>query len=237
MKSVNIIKNNFGFTLVELIVVLMVISILATITVPMMYGFLDSLEEKDMYTNVDNITNRTKVLFYDLYSDMSYNQNKLDTILDNKDICFDTALKDKLNNFKDCDFHRSKLAEEILDAAGIKKDSASPTFIVLLLGRFDYYMDPTNDNYDPLKAYTLYGMIYQPEKDGKVYYIWEGHDPMVKYERVWDNNKKQYYNRIFVDGESIYVQCYLLKSYNYNINIGNTFWDYVNAQRTAHNGV
>ena len=233
--------DNSGFTLVELIAVLVVLAILAAILTPNMLSYIDNLGIDDIESNTETLRNVAQARIYDLYSEMSYNQDGIESIMGTNSMDFDSAMSgQKLNNFKDCDIHNSELAKNILKDLGFDSDSDSPNIVLLVMGRYDYYMDYTKEYYDPLKAYTIYEVIYQPVANGKIYYYFNG-ELLTKKNiyRQGSGDGKTWYNSIEVNGEKVYVQYYLLKSYkkdNSNTQtIGNDFWNYFNSQLNTYN--
>lgn len=57
MKCIDYVKNNKGFTLVELIVVIAIIAILALLLVPQVIGYLDNANEVVCISNTNELTN------------------------------------------------------------------------------------------------------------------------------------------------------------------------------------
>ena len=221
---------NRGFTLVEIIVVLVVLSVLAAILIPSMIGFFDMFETDEIEENVDTIKKVSQVKLFDMYSEMAYNQNNLHTIMDSN------LLNTSLNEFKDCDIQNSEFSKEILKELSIGDDSGSPNIVFLVLGRFDYYTDITKQDYDPIKAYTIYDVVYQHKENDKIYYYCDG--KLLDKRNIGRSEDKKY-NIIDYDGETIYVQYYLLKSYKNNNNfqkLDATFWTHFRSQYTTYNG-
>ena len=60
-----------GFTLVELIVVLLIVAILAAIAVPTFLAFIDMGREKEYLANAEKSLTATQSALSDLYSDAS----------------------------------------------------------------------------------------------------------------------------------------------------------------------
>jgi prepilin-type N-terminal cleavage/methylation domain-containing protein len=224
-------SDNRGFTLVEIIVVLVILSILAAILIPTMMGFFDIFETDEIEENVDTIKKVSQVKLFDMYSEMAYNQDNLHTIMDSD------LLNTNLNEFKDCDIQNSEFAKEIMNELNIGDDSGSPNIVFLLLGRFDYYTDITNEAYDPIKAYTIYDVVYQHKENDKIYYYCDG---KLLDERNIGRSENKKYNTIKYDGETVYVQYYLLKSYKNSNNqfqkLDATFWTHFRSQYTTYNG-
>lgn len=225
-------NDNRGFTLVEIIVVFVILSILSAILIPSMIGFFDLFETDEIEENVKSIKEVSQVKLFDMYSEMAYNQDNLHTIMDSSLL----NLK-KLNEFKDCDIQNSEFSKDILKELRINDNPDSPNIVFLVLGRFDYYTDITKQDYDPIKAYTIYDVVYQHKKNDKIYYYCDG---KLLDKRNIGRSEDDKYNIIEYDGETVYVQYYLLKSYKNNNNtyqsLEGEFWNYFRAQYKTYNG-
>ena len=69
MRTVNSKKNkNFGFTLVELIVVLVILAILAAILIPALLGWIDRAKEKKNLLNAKNCLTAIQVQLTERYA-------------------------------------------------------------------------------------------------------------------------------------------------------------------------
>ncbi|MBR3538416.1 MAG: BspA family leucine-rich repeat surface protein, partial [Eubacterium sp.] len=66
----NSIRNGKnGFTMVELVVVLVVIALLAAVTIPVMFGFIDSAREKEYVVDAEAALTATQAALTEIYND------------------------------------------------------------------------------------------------------------------------------------------------------------------------
>lgn len=61
-------QNNKGFTLVELIVVLVILAILAAILVPALLGYIDKAKEENFIIQAEYVERATQTLYVELYA-------------------------------------------------------------------------------------------------------------------------------------------------------------------------
>ncbi len=65
----NTLKNNKGFTLIEIVIVIVIIAILAAILVPSMIAWIDRANERTVTSAADTLRNTVSAEILELYKD------------------------------------------------------------------------------------------------------------------------------------------------------------------------
>lgn len=204
-------QNNKGFTLVEVLVVIVILVVLFSILIPAFTGFLTkSADERDQEM-AKSIFDHAQTAFYEKYA-----INEIQK--DYKSVLADCGPGEPFN----CDIRNKEFAKNILKSIGTINKSKLGYVVAVALGRCDIYADPTCELFDPLKAYTVYMAIYQPYQKNKVTFltsdgVYHNSNPIrnltsgisVNYNNEARNKNTYVLN---VNGEDIYVQYYVFKS-------------------------
>ena len=184
-------NKNRGFTLVELIVVLVILAILAAILTPALLGYIDRAKEKKDVLNAKNCLTATQAELTTMYA----NRSDTDTCaINNIAITSPNAYGDLM--VKNTDF-----AKRILTTA-----DDHPYLFMVGLGKYDKYNDPANIH----KCYTCYFAVYWREKDSDPIFF-NGKTWVKKF--PWTGTGQ---NDFEVNGEKITLQFYIISSTEYN---------------------
>ena len=196
--------NNKGFTLVELIVVLVILAILAAILVPALLGYIDEAKLAQHKLNVKNVWTSAQTELVKLYAKNEYCKvdNDKQCVINRKDSSTKWTAKDFWNSHINID--ESDVAKNIMEKC------PDPCMVMIGLGSAKEYY-----NNDKKKAYTVYVICYQFEKDTQPFIWYNGEDISTDYPLVdFDTTNL----KIKRNGEEIKLQFYCVKRYTYSNN-------------------
>lgn len=233
-------KNNSGFTLVELIVVIMILAILASISVPLFMHYFDTEYDEEIHDDATDVLNAAQSVFYEMYAENSHNPDYT-CIIDgvestnennanpyrfhgiNNGIKVINGINTDTSKY-DCDLHKNTgVTSKINNLLNFDLYSNSfCKYCILVLGRSDVYADPLSEYYDPVKAYTVYYIIFQPKDNYKVTFLTKNGtrydaNPVTingvgkKGDYIYVNGLRKTVDWIMVDDEKIYIQYYGIK--------------------------
>lgn len=231
----NKILNDNGFTLVELVIVVVILVILATLIVPTFTKYFNKYFDEKTAEKAKSVLDSSQVIINELYANGTHNLTDNNTSA----VCFIEGTEDTGGNAsvnpktfkisgdsKDCDIHNNPISKKILELCNINIRSNSPCIVLVGTGRYDIYADPTNPLYDPVKAYTVYVVIYQEVFEGKCTYVSKDEVfPGKPYTKKKYNGKDV--NYMNVDNDDIYLQFYALKTGKDNNTWMKDIWKYI----------
>ncbi len=167
-------KNEKGFTLVELIVVLVILAILAAILIPQLLGWIDQARAKQDMINARNCMTAMQAELTKMYAFHKEGQAKgvKYTGNDQERPTVFPKIYGKNNN-GDVDISSSDYAKAILATA-----DEEPYIFIVGMGQRELY-DTGNDK-DLHKAYTCYVAMYMKSEDSKPLYF-DGSEWTTKY--------------------------------------------------------
>lgn len=234
MKCRNSKKNtNYGFTLVELIVVLVILAILAAILIPALLGWIDRARRKQDVLDAKNCLTAAQAELTSYYVNKDKKVDGQKTIIPTTDLALDgkTAPNGIRNNdvyiyynhFNSRSFEVNGVkgkyysnqglpgydtfSKRILKTAGYNSEAEQPYYLIIGTGNYLEYKDT-----DPHKPYTVYFLFYQKTKDSKPIFF-DGNSWVETYpkESITDPNDQKY-NYFVVNGERIRIQYYILSN-------------------------
>ena len=175
--------DNKGFTLVELIVVLVILAILAAILVPQLLGYIDRAKQDQYMLDARNCMTAMQAVLAEQYAyDSVVGLNEQSNVGNNP--------------HGDVSWMGTPEAKKVLETADVE-----PYMLIVGLGDYQTFKDT-----DIHKAYTVYFVAYWPE-EAKDPIFFNGSEWKKEYPWVKDGD-----NKFVVNGESIKLQFYFLKA-------------------------
>ncbi|MCR4649230.1 MAG: prepilin-type N-terminal cleavage/methylation domain-containing protein [Lachnospiraceae bacterium] len=160
-------KQNKGFTLVELIVVLVILAILAAILIPALLGYIDRAREKQDILDARNLLMAAQAELVQVYGTQG---DKL--VWDKPIIASGNNIVTDDNG--DVDVTTTDFAKRVLTTADRTGDNAPYIFMIAVGSNHNKYSD-AEDKLLPLHdKYTVYYAVYMKEKDSVPYYYYDG---------------------------------------------------------------
>ena len=160
----NNLSKNKGFTLVELIIVLVILAILAAILTPTLLGYIDEARTKRYLSNAKACLDAAQAAFVEQYG-------RNGDIAPGTPVVSDARIKATARGNNDQDISNTDFAKNVLNYAGVK-----PYFFMVAVGS-NSKDNPNKVSYTESTLhdkYTIYYGIYVETKGAKPLYFYNG---------------------------------------------------------------
>ncbi len=220
----NIKNNNKGFTLAELVVILVILSLLFAILIPTVMGYIDEARNKKYLPNAKSCLDAAQAMFSKQYG--------LNDVLPADTAVVSGSREQSKSANHDQDITTTKFAEDLLKLAGLP--DGSPYLFMVGVGSA---VDPVGTvrygrTLTEADKYTIYYAVYMEDANSKAWYYYNG---------SWSTRNPRYHkdssiydaNNIIVSGpdKGIRIQYYLIANrhptYKTSSVDNGKFWDWL----------
>lgn len=219
-----------GFTLVELIVVLIILALLAALITPSLLGYIDEARAKKYLPNARSCLEAAQAMFSQQYG---LNQN-----LPAGTPVVSGAMDESNNVNKDQDITNTQFAKDVLTLAGVP--DGTPYLFMVGVGSCSDTVGTTRRGHTVTEQdkYTVYYAVYMETSNSKAWYYYNGE---------WTTTNPRYNNTNFAFNTSneiitgrykgVKIQYYLISNHNPTYQgVNNTirssgFWDWLKAMK------
>ncbi len=173
--------NKKGFTLVEVIIVLVILAILAAVIIPSLTGYIDRANKSKYMLSAKNCMNAMQVELSEMYAERG-------------ELADLTNVAGTSSSNHDVSFIGTDFAREVLTTA-----DDDPYMLIFGLGDYEKYIDT-----DPQLAYKVFFVAYWPDKNVDPIFF-NGSEWTDEY--PWKGSGQ---NTFKVDGKDILLQFYFV---------------------------
>lgn len=156
---------NKGFTLVELIVVLLVLAVLAAVLIPALMGYIDKARESKYYINARSCMDAAQSELVELYAKNGGNTKPGDNVISGATI---TTTKNG-----DCDITTSTFKNKVLKLAEMEGDR-EPYCFMIAVGSNNVNSQAGSYKVSEHDKYTVFYAFYMETEDATPLYYYNG---------------------------------------------------------------
>lgn len=194
-------KTNKGFTLVELIIVLVILAILAAVLIPALLGYINKARERKYINIAKAYLDAAQGQLVEIYGKNEGTSNGCVIQEDTNHIKVDPVDKG------DVDARNSKFAKDVFKL--VSEDSDPYVFMIAMANSKTNNLKPKSVH----DMYTVYYAVYMKDESSVPLYYYNGE--WTKTNPSLDSLKKKFvnndnFNEYHVNGKTIYLQYYIL---------------------------
>ncbi len=215
-------NNNKGFTLVELIVVLVILAILAAVLIPALLGYIDRAKEQKEILNAKNCLTAAQAELTNLYAKNGSNYAEGEYVIPGG-----THIGGKNG---DCDIRGTAFAEAVLKTADLTGDK-EPYCLMIAIGS-NYTTQTGTRPYTVTEhdKYTVYYIFYMQNKNSKPLYYYNGEWTKTNPRAKGTNTTTELFTEYNVikdgDKKDLRLQYYLITC-KAKANFDSSFWSWL----------
>jgi prepilin-type N-terminal cleavage/methylation domain-containing protein len=170
----NNLSKNKGFTLVELIVVLVILAILSAILIPTLLGYIEQAKSKKVFLNAQACLDAARGAFIELYGKNGDVPEATPVVSGARKQSGGPTYDGDQKGNKDQDITNTEFAQNILKMAGMTGAQQPYLFMVAVGSNAKYRSDANYTRSTAQQKYTIYYGVYIEKKGQKPWYYYNG---------------------------------------------------------------
>ena len=208
-------NSNKGFTLVELIVVLVILAILSALLIPTLTGYIDEARAKKYLPNAQACVEAAQAMFSQQFA--LNGEVPLGTpVVDQAHVTFGSN--------EDENISRGKFAKDLLKLAGLP--DGKPYCFMVAVG--SNALGTTDEEASLIDKYTVFYAFYMEEENSKPWYYYNGQWSTTN--PRYGESSDTFTSRNVVVSTGTRLQYYLIANHT-GKQLSNSFWDWLKSMK------